>query len=92
LGDSLSKCISKTKIADCIGYLSGELSHQEICQRYEITFNKSACKSILNEWVTRFLPAGKNAFINNTENYSAHKELKDYSPKSGIHSKKPNEK
>mgnify|MGYP002856803313 CR=1 FL=1 len=131
----MSKYTPEVKIAACKDYLAGELSHQEICQKYGITFNKNACKSMLNEWVPGFLAAGESAFMtpkgNNeysakekikivkeyldgdisltnltakhgipsketlrkwVSDFNAHKELNDYAPKTGIHSKKSQRK
>ena len=66
----MAKYSAETKIAACKDYLAGDLSHQEICKKYGITFNVNACKSMLNEWVPRYLEAGEDAFIGKKGNNS----------------------
>ena len=131
----MAKYTPETKISACKEYLEGKLSHQEICQKYGITFNKSACKSMINEWIPRYLAAGEAAFFTSKGNneyssiekkrivkeylagegsltnisakynipsketlrkwvnaYTSNNELKDYAPKSGVHTKKAERK
>lgn len=64
----MAKYSADTKIAACKDYLEGELTHKEICDKYGITFNASACKSMINEWVPRYLEAGEEAFLDKKGN------------------------
>ncbi len=68
----MSKYSPETKIAACKDYLSGKYTHKEVCQKYGITFNETVVKSMLNEWVPRYLHFGKAAFLKTKGN-------KDYS-------------
>ena len=74
----MSKYSPATKIAACKDYLSGEYTHREVCQKYGITFNEAVVKSMLNEWVPRYLQSGEAAFLKPKGNkeYSAEYKIK----------------
>lgn len=69
----MSKYSVETKIAACKDYLSGQFTHKEVCQKYGITFNETVVKSMLNEWVPRYLQSGEAAFLKpkGNKDYSA---------------------
>ncbi len=74
----MAKYSPETKISACREYLEGKLSHQEICQKYGITFNKSACKSMINDWLPRYRAEGESAFIRQKGNnaYTASEKVR----------------
>ena len=66
----MSKYSVELKIAACKDYLSGELSHREICNKYGIHFNTTKGTSMLNEWVPKYIKHGDTAFIRSKGNDS----------------------
>ena len=59
----MSKYSSEIKIKACEDYLSGNLSHKDICMKYGIHFDEKKCKSMLNEWLPIYREHGPSAFI-----------------------------
>lgn len=59
----MSKYPAELKIAACKDYLSGELTHREICEKYGIHFNSKKSQSVINIWIPMYLANGDNAFI-----------------------------
>ena len=73
----MSKYSPEIKIKACEDYLSGKLSHKEICMKYDIHFREKKCTSMLNEWLPRYLANGVAAFLKSTSNQSYSSELKE---------------
>lgn len=71
-----SKYSIETKIAACEDYLSENYSHEEICEKYNISFHKKSCTSMLNEWIPRYREHGADAFIHTNKNQSYSAEFK----------------
>ena len=59
----MSKYSSEIKIKACEDYLSGKLSHKEICMKYGIHFCEKESHSMLNDWLPRYLANGAAAFL-----------------------------
>ena len=66
----MSKYSAELKIAACMDYLSGELSHREICKKYGIHFNTKKSISMLNEWIPKYMKHGNEAFVRSKGNDS----------------------
>lgn len=64
----MSKYSAEIKLAACQEYLSGKLSHREICEKYGIYYNSKKRNSMLNQWMPRYLAHGENAFIEHNGN------------------------
>lgn len=47
-----------TIIAACEDYISGILSHKEICYKYGIYYNDKKSTSMLNKWIVRYRAQG----------------------------------
>lgn len=73
----MSKYSPEIKIKACEDYLSGKLSHKEICIKYGIHFCEKKCNSMLNEWLPRYLANGAVAFLKTAGNQSYSSELKE---------------
>jgi len=73
----MSKYSSEIKIKACEDYLSGKLSHREICMKYGIHFREKDHHSMLNEWLPRYLANGADAFLKTAGNQSYSSELKE---------------
>ena len=73
----MSKYSTELKIAACRDYLEGNLSRQEIYDKYGIDHGESSHYSMLERWVRRYLAFGENAFIQSSGNrcYSASEKL-----------------
>ena len=72
----MSKYSPEIKIKACEDYLSGKLSHKEICMKYGIHFCEKKCNSMLNEWLPRYLANGAVAFLKTSGNQSYSSEFK----------------
>lgn len=72
----MSKYSPEIKIKACEDYLSGKLSHKEICMKYDIHFREKKCTSMLNEWLPRYLANGVAAFLKFSGNQSYSSEFK----------------
>ena len=72
----MSKYLPEIKIKACEDYLSGKLSHKEICMKYGIHFCEKKCNSMLNEWLPRYLANGAVAFLKTSGNQSYSSEFK----------------
>ena len=72
----MSKYSPEIKIKACENYLSGKLSHKEICMKYGIHFCEKKCNSMLNEWLPRYLANGAVAFLKTSGNQSYSSEFK----------------
>ena len=72
-----SKIISKV----CVDYLSGKYSHEEVCRKYEIHFNKNNSSSIIEDWIPRYLSSGEQAFIHSPGNLSYSVTFKEHAVK-----------
>ena len=59
----MSKYSSEIKIRTCEEYLSGNLSHKEICMKYGIHFDEKKHQSMLNECLFLYRAHGPSAFI-----------------------------
>jgi len=73
----MSKYSPEIKIKACEDYLSGKLSHKEICMKYGIHFCEKKCNSMLNEWLPRYLANGAVAFLRTAGNQCYSSELKE---------------
>ena len=73
----MSKYSTELKIAACRDYLEGNLSLQEIYDKYGIDHGESSHYAMLERWVRRYLEFGENAFIKSSGNrcYSALEKL-----------------
>ena len=69
----MSKYTVDIIIAACEDYLTGNLSHDEICRKYSISYNEKESNSILRDWIVRYRAHGQAAFIKEKGNkhYSA---------------------
>lgn len=75
----MSKYSAELKIAACRDYLQGELSCQEIFDKYDINNGKSSHYKMLYRWVHKYRAYGENAFIHYSRGnrcYSASEKLK----------------
>ncbi len=73
----MSKYSPEIKVKACEDYLSGKLTHREICKKYNIRFYEQSCGSMLNEWLPRYLVKGASAFFKTEGNQSYSSELKE---------------
>ena len=73
----MSKYTSDIIIAACEDYLSGNLSHKEICLKYGIHYSGKRHGSMLDKWVIRYRANGKAAFIKEKGNkhYSSQQKI-----------------
>lgn len=73
----MSKYTSDIIIAACEDYLSGNLSHKEICLKYGIHYSEKRHGSMLDKWVIRYRANGKAAFIKEKGNkhYSSQQKI-----------------
>jgi len=73
----MSKYSTELKIAACRDYIEGNLSLQEIYDKYGIDHGESSHYAMLERWVRRYLEFGENAFIKSSGNrcYSALEKL-----------------
>ncbi len=73
----MSKYSTELKIAACRDYLEGNLSRQEIYDKYGINHGESSHYKMLERWVRRYLAFGENAFIQSSGNrcYSTSEKL-----------------
>lgn len=69
----MSKYSAELKLAACKDYLEGNLSRQEIYDKYNISCGKSSHFGLLHKWVHKYNLLGENAFIKSKGNkcYSA---------------------
>ena len=73
----MSKYSSEIKIKACEEYLAGELSHQEICQKYGIEYNpKTYISMITRSWMCIYRTYGPEGFLKKTGNNKYTSELK----------------
>ncbi|SFQ31486.1 Transposase and inactivated derivatives, partial [Lachnospiraceae bacterium XBB1006] len=59
----MSKYTVDIIIAACEDYISSNLSHREICQKYGIYYNDKNHNSMLNKWIRRYRAQGESAFL-----------------------------
>ncbi len=73
----MSKYTSDIIIAACEDYISGNLSHKEICLKYGIHYSEKRHGSMLDKWVIRYRAHGKAAFIKEKGNkhYSSQQKI-----------------
>ncbi len=69
----MAKYSAEIKIAACKDYLEGKLALEDICQKYDIYYNKEAHWSKILVWVRFYVKHGDSAFISPPGNrcYSA---------------------
>ena len=72
----MSKYSKDLIIQACKEYLSGTLSHFDVCKKYEISYNSKNHTSLLNEWIRRYLAEGEQAFIRSSGNSEYTSEFK----------------
>ena len=73
----MSKYSPEIKIKACEDYLSGKLSHKEICMKYGIHFCEKNYCSMINEWLPRYLSNGATAFLKTAGNQNYSSEFKE---------------
>lgn len=73
----MSKYLPEIKIKACEDYLSGELSHSEICAKYGIKYHRASASSMLNGWLPRYRENGPSAFLKGKHNRSYSSEFKE---------------
>ena len=73
----MSKYSPEIKIKACEEYLSGKLSHKEICMKYKIHFDEKKHKSMLNEWLFMYREQGPSAFIRTGGNQTYSSQFKE---------------
>ena len=73
----MSKYSPEIKIKACEEYLSGNLSHKEICMKYKIHFDEKKHKSMLNEWLFMYREQGPSAFIRTGGNQTYSSQFKE---------------
>lgn len=73
----MSKYSSEIKIKACEEYLSGELSHQDICKKYGIEYNfKKHNSMITKSWICIYRTYGPEGFLKKTGNNKYTSEFK----------------
>lgn len=73
----MSKYSAELKIAACKDYLSGKLSHREVCEKYGIHFNQKKRTSNLYQWIPAYVTNGDAAFIHSKGNDSYSPSFKE---------------
>ena len=73
----MSKYLPEIKIKACEDYVSGNYSHREICEKYNINFRAKSRTSMLNEWLPIYREHGPSAFLKTGGNRTYSSELKE---------------
>ena len=73
----MSKYLPEIKIKACEDYISGELSHSEICIKYGIRYHRASASSMLNGWLPRYRENGPAAFLKTKQNRSYSSDFKE---------------
>ena len=73
----MRKYSAEIKILACKEFISGKLTHREICEKYDICFYSKGCNSMINTWLPRYLAYGEKAFIHNAGNDKLSASLKE---------------